>query len=183
MSTYADPNKANVWLDGDAFRAPSGTPMPVDPFNPTEAEGWLPFGGIEAGFTTSSEQSVTKKKVWNYRQASYKVTRDPLDEGVTFRMVDNSEAALLTRAQGGTITTVAGRDSIKKGDGENFALIVVLRDGDEDAVLYWSDGTLSGPVTRAAIDGQNIDGFDVPYTGLTTMEEIIPADSIPDPGV
>ena len=104
MSKYADPNKAYVWLDGDAFRAPKGTPMPADPFAESLDAAWKPFGGIEAGFELTSEQSVQKKQVWNYRKSAYKVTREPLTEGVKFRAVDNTEATLLTRAQGGKVT-------------------------------------------------------------------------------
>lgn len=173
MSSYADPNKAFVWLDGDAFRAPSGTPLPADPFA-EELTGWDAYGGIEAGFAPTSEQSVTKKKVFNYRQASYKTTRDPLDEGVTFRAVDNTLATKLTRAQGGTITVKGGREHLVKGDGEDFALIIRLDDGEDSTLFYWADGTLSAPPTRAAIDGQNIDGWEFAYTGLAPLEEILP---------
>ena len=174
MSTYADPNKAFAWIDGDAFRAPAGTELPADPFT-AELEGWDAFGGIEAGFTPSAEQTVNKKKVFNYRQAAYKVLRDPLDEGITFRAVDNSQATKLTRAQGGTITLKEGREHLVKGDGEDFALIVRLSDGDDSALFYWQKGTLSAPPTRAAIDGQSIDGWEFAYTGLVPVVEILPA--------
>lgn len=174
MSTHASPDKAFAWLDGDAFRAPSATPLPADPFAET-LEGWDAYGGIEAGFALNAEQSVTKKKVFNYRQAAYKVLRDPLDEGVTFRAVDNSKATKLTRAQGGKITIKNGREHMVKGDGEDFALIIRLSDGEETALFYWRDGTLSAPPTRAAIDGQSIDGWEFAYTGLTPVEEILPA--------
>lgn len=173
MSTYADPNKAFAWLDGDAFRAPSGTALPDDPFAAT-LDGWDAYGGIEAGFALNGEQTVNKKKVFNYRQAAYKVMRDPLDEGVTFRAVDNSQATKLTRAQGGTITVKEGREHLVKGDGEDFALIVRLNDGEDSTLFYWKDGTLSAPPTRAAIDGQSIDGWEFAYTGLKPVVEILP---------
>lgn len=175
MSTYADPNKAYVWLDGDAFRAPAGTELPADPFAAELDSAWKPFGGIEAGFELTSEQSVNKKTVWNYRKSAYKVTREPLTVGVKFRAVDNSEATMVTRAQGGKITKKGSLYIVEPGQGEEFALLIRLADGEAQTAFYYPLATLEGPATRAAIDGQNIDGWEFSVTALKGVQEIIPA--------
>lgn len=174
MSKFANPEKAYAWIDGDAFRYPAGAKMPEDVYAETP-QGGLPFGGVEAGFEITSEQSVTKKKVFNYRQAAYKVLRDALDQGMKFRAVDNSEATLLTRLQGGKVTKVGANHVVEIGNGEEFALLVRLNDG-EDKTAFWCERvTLSGPATRAAIDGQSIDGWEFNITYLSPLQEVIPA--------
>ncbi|MEJ6019876.1 hypothetical protein [Corynebacterium sp. H113] len=176
MSTYANPNNAYAWLDGDAFRGEAGATMPADIFAASlDAEGFDAYGGIEAGFELTSDQSVTKKKVFNYRQGAYKVMRDPLDEGFKFRAVDNTKATALTRAQGGKITKVGDRYQLEKGIGEEFSLIVRLDDGDDTTAFFSPRVTLSGPATRAQIDGQNIDGWEFTITALEPFVEILPA--------
>lgn len=174
MSDFANPEKAYAWLDGDAFRFPAGSEMPEDVYADKFDDG-LPYGGIEAGFELTTEQSVTKKKVFNYRKSAYKVLRDALDQGMKFRAVDNSEATLKTRLQGGTITKVGQNHVVEIGVGEEFALLVRLDDG-EDKTAFWCERvTLSGPATRAAIDGQSIDGWEFNITYLSPLQEVIPA--------
>ncbi|MDU0478391.1 hypothetical protein QVA66_03950 [Staphylococcus chromogenes] len=175
MSTYADPNKAYVWLDGDGFRGAPGMTMPTDPFA-AEIPDMKPYGGIETGFEVTAEQSVNKKKVWNYRKAAYKITRDPLEEGIKFRAVDNTEATALTRAQGGKVTkTASGLYLLEKGIGEEFSFLARFEDEDEKSAIWCPRATLSGPATRAAIDGQNIDGWEFPLTFLEPAVEVLPA--------
>lgn len=175
MSKFANPEHAYVWLDGDAFRAPAGTELPADVYA-DELKTWLPYGGIEAGFEETTEQSVTKLNVFNYRQSAYKVGREPLVSGMKFRAVDNTEATLRTRAQGGTVTKdKAGNVILEKGIGEEFALLVRLDDGDDQMAWYSPRVTLSGPATRAAIDGKTIDGWDFEITALVPFKEILPA--------
>lgn len=176
MSTHATPSDANVWLDGDAYRGKAGAPLPDDPFK-ANLDGFLPFGGIEAGFTFNSDQTATKKKVWNHRNSAYRVIRDPLDEGVTFRAVDNNEATRLTRAMGGKVTVVNKRYRLEKGDGEEFSLIVRLDDGADNTVIFYPRATLDGAPTRAAMDGQNLDGWEFKVTALEKPIEILPGEA------
>lgn len=173
MSDFANPEKAYAWIDGDAFRYQAGLPIPTDAYDAAPKDG-MPFGGIEAGFELTSDQSVNKKMVFNYRQAAYKVLRQPLDEGMKFRAVDNSQATLLTRAQGGKITIKNGLPVLEKGDGEEFGLLVRLDDGNDKTAFYCSRCTLSAPATRAAIDGQTIDGWEFTITFLAPLQEILP---------
>lgn len=178
MSQFANPDKAYVWLDGDAFRAPAGTDLPNDLYAEDLDKEWLPYGGVEAGFEETSEQSVTKLNVFNYRNSAYKIGREPLVSGMKFRAVDNSEATLKTRAQGGKVVKSGDNYVLEKGIGEEFALLVRLDDGDDKMAWYSPRVTLSAPATRAAIDGKSIDGFEFDITALVPFKEVIPA--LPD---
>ena len=173
--TTADPSKAYLWLTGDAYRAPADTKLPEGDLLAEEIKGWDAYGGIEAGFEQTSEQSVTEKQVCNYRKAPYKIARDPLKEGIKFRAVDNTKATLLTRAQGGKIIKQGEHYAIEKGVGEEFAIFIRVEDGTDAAFFYSPRVTLKAPATRAAIDGQNIDGWEFDVSFLSPMVEIIPA--------
>lgn len=176
--TTADPSKAYLWLTGDAYRAPADTKLPEGDLLAEKIKGWDAYGGIEAGFEQTSEQSVTEKQVFNYRKAPYKIARDPLKEGIKFRAVDNTKATLLTRAQGGKIIKQGEHYAIEKGVGEEFAIFIRVEDGTDAAFFYSPRVTLKAPATRAAIDGQNIDGWEFDVSFLAPMVEIIPA--LPD---
>lgn len=173
--TTADPSKAYLWLTGDAYRAPADTKLPEGDLLAEAIKGWDAYGGIEAGFEQTSEQSVTEKQVFNYRKAPYKIARDPLKEGIKFRAVDNTKATLLTRAQGGKIIKQGEHYAIEKGVGEEFAIFIRVEDGTDAAFFYSPRVTLKAPATRAAIDGQNIDGWEFDVSFLSPMVEIIPA--------
>lgn len=173
--TTADPSKAYLWLTGDAYRAAADTKLPQGDLRKAEITGWDAFGGIEAGFEQTAEQSVTEKQVFNYRKAPYKIARDPLKEGIKFRAVDNTKATLLTRAQGGKIIKQGDHYAVEKGIGEEFALLIRVEDGTDAAFFYSPRVTLKAPATRAAIDGQNIDGWEFDVSFLSPMVEIIPA--------
>ena len=173
--TTADPSKAYLWLTGDAYRAAVDTKLPQGDLRKAEITGWDAFGGIEAGFEQTAEQSVTEKQVFNYRKAPYKIARDPLKEGIKFRAVDNTKATLLTRAQGGKIIKQGDHYAVEKGIGEEFALLIRVEDGTDAAFFYSPRVTLKAPATRAAIDGQNIDGWEFDVSFLSPMVEIIPA--------
>ncbi|QXB17892.1 hypothetical protein SAMN04488531_1730 [Corynebacterium coyleae] len=173
--TTADPSKAYLWLTGDAYRAPADTKLPEGDLLAEAIKGWDAYGGIEAGFEQTSEQSVTEKQVFNYRKAPYKIARDPLKEGIKFRAVDNTKATLLTRAQGGKIIKKGEHYAIEKGVGEEFAIFIRVEDGTDAAFFYSPRVTLKAPATRAAIDGQNIDGWEFDVSFLSPMVEIIPA--------
>lgn len=177
MSQYADPAKAYVWLDGDAFRGTAGAEMPADPFA-AELESFDAYGGIEAGFEVTSEQSVDRKTIFNKRDQTYKIVRQPLQEGMKFRAVDNSKATLLTRAQGGKVTTKGSLKLLTKGKGEEFSLLVRLDDGVAKTAFWCPRVTLAGPATRAAIDGQTIDGWEFDIAFLAPLIEVLPA--VPD---
>ena len=176
--TTADPSKAYLWLTGDAYRAPADAKLPEGDLLAEKIKGWDAYGGIEAGFEQTSEQSVTEKQVFNYRKAPYKIARDPLKEGIKFRAVDNTKATLLTRAQGGKIIKQGEHYAIEKGVGEEFAIFIRVEDGTDAAFFYSPRVTLKAPATRAAIDGQNIDGWEFDVSFLAPMVEIIPA--LPD---
>ncbi|WP_276922436.1 hypothetical protein [Corynebacterium pyruviciproducens] len=173
--TTADPSKAYLWLTGDAYRAPADTALPTGDLLKEKIAGWDAFGGIEAGFEQTSEQSVTEKQVFNYRKAPYKIARDPLKEGIKFRAVDYTKATLLTRAQGGKIVKLGEkRYAIETGIGEEFALLIRVEDGDDAAFFYCPRVTLKAPAVKAAIDGQNIDSWEFDFAFLSPMVEIIP---------
>ncbi|MEJ6013289.1 hypothetical protein WG936_05490 [Corynebacterium sp. H127] len=181
MST-ANPELAYLWLTGDAFRGLAGMKMPEDPFAKT-LDGMKHYGGIEAGFAQSATQKIDKKKVWNF-EAPYKVARDPLEEGMKFRAVDNTEATALTRAQGGTISkNAAGFYILEKGIGEEFSFLARFEDGDDQGAIWCERVTLGNPASRAQIDGQNIDGWEFDLVFLTKPKEILPAlpDGMTDP--
>lgn len=173
--TTANPSNAYLWLTGDAYRAPVDTDLPQGDLRKAEIKGWDAYGGIEAGFEQTAEQSVTEKQVFNYRKAPYKIARDPLKEGIKFRAVDNTKATLLTRAQGGKIIKQGDHYAVEKGIGEEFALLIRVEDGTDAAFFYSPRVTLKAPATRAAIDGQNIDGWEFDVSFLAPMVEIIPA--------
>jgi len=173
--TTANPDKAHLWLTGDAYRAPADTALPAGDLRAATIKGWDAYGGIEAGFEQTSEQSVTEKQVFNYRQAPYKVAREPLKEGMKFRAVDNTKATMLTRLQGGKIVVDEnGNNIMQKGIGEEFALFIRVEDGEDAAFFYSPRVTLKGPATRAAIDGQTIDGWEFDVSFLAPLQEVIP---------
>lgn len=173
MSDFADSKKAHVWLDGDAFRAPVGTAMPTDPFAAT-LTGWDAYGGIEAGIEVTAEQQVTKKKIWNKRNSVYKIIRDALESGMKYRAVDNSKATLLTRLQGGKITKKGDLYVVELGPGEEFAFFCRFDDGVSKTAFYCPRVTLPSPAKRAALDGQNLDGWEFDTSFLEGFEEVLP---------
>lgn len=177
MSQHANPNQAHVWFTGDAFRGLAGMDRPSmeDIFGRGDIPNMDAFGGIEAGFAEAVEQTVNRHPVWNRRRGTYKVSRDPASETITFRAVDNNKATVLTRSQGGRVWVEDGHWLLEKGMGEEFSFLAVLDDG-EASTAYWSDRvTLSGPATRAGLDGQGLDGWEFPVTALEPFQEILPA--------
>lgn len=179
MSTYADPNKAYVWQDGDAFRAPAGTAAPTDPFASTLVTGTLPgvtwdaFGGIEAGFEQNPSQDTKELPIWNYRQSSYKIARGPRSDRLKLKPVDYSKATVLTLLQGGEIiTTGTAPNEVHKwviGDSEEFAILLRLEDEDDKQVLYCERATLFTPPPRS-LGGDKIDGFELELLALSPVQ-------------
>lgn len=179
MSTYADPNKAYVWLDGDIFRAPAGTALPTDPFAATVTSGtspavtWDAFGGVEAGFDVNPTRDLKTLPVWNRRTAPYKVVKGPLEERIKFRAVDFSKATVLTALQGGSITEIGTSSGIFKwepGVDEEFAALFRVVDETGSAGFYVERATLTGPPPRV-FGGETLDGFEFELLALT---EVVP---------
>lgn len=127
MSTYADPSKAMLWLDGDAFRAPAGTAVPADIFAATLV-GWEAFGGIQAGYVVERPRETTELEIWNADDV-YRLKKDSEKPVITLRPVDLSKATALTLLTGGSIVAANGGFRWDEGDEENFALIVRALDG------------------------------------------------------
>jgi hypothetical protein len=134
MSTYADPSKANVWLDGDAFRAPAGTAIPADIFA-ASLTGWEAFGGIQAGFVIDRPREVTNLSIFN-KAGVYKRRRGQEEPVIRMRPVDMSKATALTLLTGGSITAANGGYRMDEGDEEDFAFIVRVQDGTDWKAYY-----------------------------------------------
>lgn len=179
MSTHADPDKAYVWLDGDGFRAPKGTPMPTDPFALAPVSGavtWLAYGGIEAGFELTPTRDVSPKKVWNRRLAPYKVVKSPTEERVKLRAVDYSVATVLTALQGGSISETSPSSGVfqwNMGDDEEFAILLALRDEGTTQAFYSPSVTLTTPPPRT-FGKEDLDGFELE---LLALEPFVPLTS------
>jgi hypothetical protein len=174
MSNHANPNAAFLWLDCDVYRAPKGTARPdLSKHEPgAEYEGWEAFGGLETGFAVTSEGAATPKRVMNYRQAPYKVGREPKVDTMTFRSVDASKAYLLTYLQGGEIHEFPdGSIELHQGTGEEFAILLVARDG-ADGGGYISDAvTTSTPPAEGAVDGDTMAGSEFSLIAIQPLRK------------
>lgn len=185
MSTTPDNNKAYVWQDGDAFRAPVDTPLPTDPWaappiksgiSPDEVT-WDPFGGIQAGFNLEPNQDIKKHKIFNKRDASYALSRGPREDTTKFRAVDYSKAAVLTSLLGGSIVKVGSSDVWEwvGGQAEEFALLWILADPSNASTdrtgFYTPKATLSSPPPRG-FTGEELDGWDLEILSLAPLRPI-----------
>ncbi|MGV9744591.1 hypothetical protein ACWDTG_06715 [Rhodococcus zopfii] len=173
MSTFADPNKAYVWYDGDAFRGAADATMPTDPFAATLA-GLQAFGGIKAGFESTPEQNTTPLDVWNRRNAPYKLKRDPRRDKMKFRAVDYSPATVLTILNGGTITETSVGSGIyewDEGDEEEFSILLRVTDATGSLALWTPRATLASPPPRSWNDS-DLDGFDFDILALTPFKTL-----------
>lgn len=177
MSTYANPEKAYVWQDGNAFRAPAGTPIPTNPFGAAPSSGtgtpvvWDAFGGIEAGFEQNPSQDTKELPIWNYRQSSYKIARSPRSDRLKLKPVDYSKATITTMLQGGSISETSTGSGVwmwTLGDSEEFAILLVLEDEDDSHALYCERATLFTPPPRS-LGGDKIDGFDMELLALAPV--------------
>jgi hypothetical protein len=163
MSTYADPSKANLWLDGDAFRAPAGTAVPADIFA-ASLTGWEAFGGIEAGFVVDRPREITRLTIFN-KQGTYKTRKGQEEPVIRMRPVDLSVATALTLLTGGSITAANGGYRMDEGDEEEFAFIVRVQDGTAWKAYYAEKAELSNRPTETLND-QQIHGWDMEITPL-----------------
>src|SRR5699024_69015 len=97
----------------------------------------------------------------------------PKVDTVTFKGVDTSKAYLDTITQGGEILEYPdGTIEIKPGIAEEFALLLVVRDGTE-AGAYWSDRvTLSNPPAEGTVDGDTLAGSEFSIIPLSPLRKI-----------
>lgn len=175
MSKHATPSSAFLWLDCDAYRGEAGMARPdlSDMSEGAEYDGLDPFGGLETGFSIATEGAATPKQVMNHRQSPYKVARAPRMDTITFRNVDTSKAYIDTITQGGQILEFPdGTVEIHAGTTEEFALLLVVREGDE-AGAYWTPrATLSTPPTEGAVDGETLAGSEFAVVALEPLRKI-----------
>ena len=175
MSKNATPSSAFMWLDCDAYRGKAGAPRPdlSDMSEGAAYEGFDAFGGMETGFSITSEGAATPKQVMNYRQAPYKVSRAPRVDTVTFRNVDTSKAYLDTITNGGRILEFPdGTVEIEVGTTEEFSLLLIAREGDEAGAYYSPRVTLSTPPTEGAVDGETLAGSEFSIIALEPLRKI-----------
>lgn len=164
MSNYADPAKARLWLDGDAFRAATNTPLPEDIFA-DELVGWDAFGGIKAGFTLTTEQDIEDIDVWNNTSgAPYRRRRQPPRPIIAMRPVDYSKATVLTLLRGGSVSEV-GTDSgifeMIEGEDEDFALILRVIDGASKKAYYIARAELTNIPEEQMGAEDDVEGWDL----------------------
>lgn len=152
LSTYVDPSKAAVWLDGDAFRAPAGTAIPSDIFA-ASLTGWEAFGAIQAGFSLERPREITNYTVWN-ATGTYRRRKGEEEPVIKFRPVDLSKATALTLLTGGSITAANGGFKWLEGDSEFFAMVVRVQDGTEWKAYYMEKGELNNKPTETLNDEQ-----------------------------
>ncbi|HYD01495.1 MAG TPA: hypothetical protein VEB22_09740 [Phycisphaerales bacterium] len=163
MSNFADPSKAVVWLDGDAFRAPANTALPADVFAAT-LTGWDAFGGIQAGFTVERTQEIERFTIFN-KTGTYASRKGDEEATITMRPVDLSKAVALTLLTGGSITAVAGGYEWVEGASENFALIVRVTAGTKKKAYVMRKAELANRPTDVLNDEQ-LYGWDMQISPL-----------------
>lgn len=157
MSNFADPSKAFLPLDGDAFRAPENTALPADIFAAT-LTGWDAYGGIKAGFVVETSQENTKLTVFN-KEGTYRLKKGQEEAQLRFRPVDQSKATVLTNLQGGSVAAAAGGYEHVRGLSEEFALIIRVQDGNEWIAYYCKRAQLDA-IPGETLDGEDLVGYD-----------------------
>jgi hypothetical protein len=163
MSNFADPSKAALWLDGDAFRAPSGTAVPADIFA-SSLTGWEAFGGIQAGFVIQRPRETEKLTIWN-ADGTYRQKKGQEEPVIQMRPVDLSKAVALTLLTGGSISAANGGYEWLEGDEEQFALIVRVVDGTKKKAYYAEKGELNNRPEETLNDEQ-LAGWDMEIAPL-----------------
>lgn len=160
MSDYINADKARLWLDGDAFRAPLGTAIPTDIFAST-LTGWDPLGGIKAGFTLTTNRDVTDLDIWNNKTgAPYKRKKGPKQPTLKLRPVDYSKATTLILLQGGSITPALGGYEWIQGDDEQFMFITRVYDGTKRKGYLFGKTELTN-VPEEVLNDEDIEGWDL----------------------
>lgn len=165
MSDFANPDKARLWLDGDAWRAPAGTVLPADIFADTLETAWVPFGGIKAGFTLTVSQDTTDVDVWNNKSgAPYKRIKQPPSPSIALRPVDYSKATVLTLLRGGSVAETAvdsGMFELIEGDAEQFAIVLRVVDGTHQKAYYIAKSELTNVPEETMGADDDVEGFDL----------------------
>ena len=164
MSDFADPSKARLWLDGDAFRAPSLTTLPPDIWA-DDLTGWDAYGGIKAGFQLTTDRDITDIDVWNNTSGSpYKRKKQPPKPTIALRPVDYSKATVLTLLRGGSVAETAtdsGMWELIEGDDEDFALILRVVDGTHKKAYYIAKGELTNIPEENLGSDDDVEGWDL----------------------
>lgn len=171
MSTYANPSKAFLPLDGDAFRAPENTALPADIFA-TSLSGWDAYGGIKAGFEVEVQQDTTKLKIFN-KAGVYRVKRDSEEPQLRFRPVDQSKATALTNIRGGSVSAGGGGFEHIRGTTEQFSVIIRVQDGNE-WIAYYAKSAELDKIALEKLDGEDIVGYDYVLLPLVPDDGSIP---------
>jgi hypothetical protein len=157
LSDFADPSKAFLPLDGDAFRAPAGTALPADIFAAT-LDGWDAYGGIKAGFVVETTRETTKLYVFN-AEGPYRVKKGQKEPQLRFRPVDQSKATAMTNLMGGSVVAAGGGYEHIQGDEEQFATIIRVKDGDE-WIAYYAEKSELDSIPGETLDGEDLVGYD-----------------------
>lgn len=161
MSQFINPDKARVWLDGDAFRAPVGTALPANIFAASLA-GWSAFGAIKAGFNITRARDTTDINVWNNRTGTpYKRRKGDIATTIAFRPVDYSVATVLTLLRGGSVSAAGGGYELIEGDDEQFAFIMRVQDGDNQKAYYVAKGELLSLPEESMGAEDDVEGWDL----------------------
>jgi hypothetical protein len=163
MSNFADPSKAAVWLDGDAFRAPANTALPADVFAST-LTGWDAFGGIQAGFTVERTQEIERFTIWN-KTGTYRSRKGDEEATISLRPTDLSKAVALTLLTGGSITAAGGGYEWVEAETEFFALIIRVLDGTKKKAYVMRKAELANRPTDVLNDEQ-LYGWDMQISPL-----------------
>lgn len=171
MSNFANPSKAFLPLDGDAFRAAENTSLPADIFAAT-LTGWDAFGGIKAGFEVETTEETEKLKVWN-KTGTYRLKRGDQESFIRFRAVDNSKATTLTLLRGGSVSAAAGGFEHIRGTSEQFSIIIRMQDGNE-WVAYYGKSVEVDTIPVETADGQDLLGYDFVIVPLVPDDGSIP---------
>lgn len=165
MSNFANPDLARLWLDGDAFRAPTGTALPANIFLTTLASPWVAFGGIKAGFTLTTAQDVTEVDVWNNKSgAPYKRVKQPPKPSIALRPVDYSKATVLTLLRGGSVAETATSSGVFEmipAATENFAFIMRVVDGTHQKAYFVPVCELTNIPEETMGAADDVEGFDI----------------------
>lgn len=171
MSNFANPAKAFLPLDGDAFRAPENTALPADIFA-ASLSGWDAYGGIKAGFEVEKTQENTKLKIFNKRGV-YRLKKGDQESAIRFRPVDQSKATVMTNIRGGSVAAAAGGYEHIDGETEQFAVIIRVQDGDE-WIAYYAKSAELDTIPLEKLDGEDLVGYDYVLVPLIPEDGSLP---------